>query len=138
MSSRHDHDIARLKFHVLLQIFAVHDVVVVEGQRDLSGRGAMRKMMMLFSDAKAVAPPAMLKACITLTLGLTTNSPAFVTCPITYTLLPLTSCTETVTTGSAMYFLSQLGHQILQLLDAFATRIDLADQGKGEGPVRAH
>ena len=64
-------------------------------------------MMMLFSDAKAVVPPAMLKACITLTLGLTTNSPAFVTCPITYTLFPLTSCTETVTTGSEMYFFSR-------------------------------
>ena len=58
-------------------------------------------------EANAVVPAAMLSACMTSTRGLTMNSPGLLTWPITKILLPRISRTETVTTGSEMYFTSR-------------------------------
>src|SRR5450759_2171193 len=61
-------------------------------------------IIMLLNEANAVMPPAILSACITSTDGLTMNSPGFATWPMTYTLLPWISVTDTDTNGSDMYF----------------------------------
>ena len=58
------------------------------------------------SAANGVVPPAIDSACITSTVGFMMNSPGLFTWPMTYTLLPLISWIDTVTTGSEMYLAS--------------------------------
>ena len=89
------------------------------------------------SAANGVVPPAIDSACITSTVGFMMNSPGLFTWPMTYTLLPLISWIDTVTTGIGDELREPLAHRLVEVGDGLALGIDLADQRKRERAVRA-